>query len=78
MLRAKVRELYRERIVLERDYATKLQALGKKASDKKGKKISALVFGTEPTKSWDESTLQARFLLSFWLHPRPIDGVIVQ
>ncbi|KAK7690386.1 hypothetical protein QCA50_007044 [Cerrena zonata] len=53
-----VRELYRERIVLERDYATKLQALGKKAADKRARKISTLVLGSEPTKSWDESTLQ--------------------
>ncbi|KIJ42344.1 hypothetical protein M422DRAFT_254414, partial [Sphaerobolus stellatus SS14] len=37
-----VREVFRERVALERDYATKLQALAKKAQDKKSKRISKL------------------------------------
>ncbi|TFK52285.1 hypothetical protein OE88DRAFT_1734304 [Heliocybe sulcata] len=52
-----VRELYRDRVALERDYATKLQALTAKASEKKSKNIATLVLGSEPTKSWDENVL---------------------
>ncbi|KAI0669220.1 hypothetical protein C8Q78DRAFT_1042286 [Trametes maxima] len=55
-LLADVRELHKERAVLEREYATKLQLLAKKAAEKKSRKISALVVGAEPTKAWDEST----------------------
>ncbi|THH27874.1 hypothetical protein EUX98_g6316 [Antrodiella citrinella] len=51
-----------ERVVLEREYATKLQLLAKKLSDKKSKKMAALVIGTEPTKSWDENTLRQNTL----------------
>ncbi|KAI0081551.1 hypothetical protein K474DRAFT_1681918 [Panus rudis PR-1116 ss-1] len=57
-----VRELFRERIALEREYATKLQILGKKAAEKKNRKIAALVVGTEPTKAWTEATLQGSTL----------------
>ncbi|KZT09361.1 uncharacterized protein LAESUDRAFT_675278 [Laetiporus sulphureus 93-53] len=57
-LLADVRELYKERVVLEREYAGKLQALAKKAADKKSKKEAILVVGNEPTKSWGEDTLQ--------------------
>ncbi|KAI0647754.1 hypothetical protein C8Q79DRAFT_951721 [Trametes meyenii] len=53
---ADVRELHKERAALEREYATKLQLLAKKAAEKKSRKISALVVGAEPTKAWDEST----------------------
>ncbi|CAL1712731.1 unnamed protein product [Somion occarium] len=53
-----VRDLYKERIALERDYAAKLQTLGKKVADKKNKKIAALVVGPEPTKSWNDNTVQ--------------------
>ncbi|KAH8104793.1 hypothetical protein BXZ70DRAFT_1005298 [Cristinia sonorae] len=52
------RDYFRERIVLERDYATKLQLLAKKVADKKSKKIAALIVGTEPTKTWDENTIK--------------------
>lgn len=64
--------------MLERDYAAKLQALGRKAADKKAKKISTLVFGTEPTKTWDESTLQARFHRSSRLNISFVDTMTVQ
>lgn len=53
-----IRELYRERSVLEREYAAKLQALARKAAEKKAKKMASLVLGDEPTKGWDESTLR--------------------
>ncbi|KAI0826761.1 hypothetical protein BC628DRAFT_1516154 [Trametes gibbosa] len=54
---ADVSDLHKERAALEREYATKLQILAKKASEKKAKKMPALVVGSEPTKAWDESTL---------------------
>ena len=55
-----VRELYRERVALERDYAAKLQLLAKKAADKKTRKISTLVVGNEPTKPAQESAIKQR------------------
>ncbi|KAI0269925.1 hypothetical protein BC834DRAFT_863984 [Gloeopeniophorella convolvens] len=53
-----IRELYRERATLERDYAAKLQALAQKAVDKKNKKMALAVVGDEPSQPWDEETLQ--------------------
>ncbi|KDQ62593.1 hypothetical protein JAAARDRAFT_30501 [Jaapia argillacea MUCL 33604] len=53
-----IRELYRERVALEREYATKLQVLSKKAGDKKAKKMALLVVGSEPTKAWDENAVK--------------------
>ncbi|KAK0221763.1 hypothetical protein IW262DRAFT_1375858 [Armillaria fumosa] len=53
-----VRDLYRDRVALEREYATKLQALTKKAIDKKSKMESSFVVGDDPTKAWDERTLK--------------------
>ncbi|KAH9948829.1 hypothetical protein B0H21DRAFT_731329 [Amylocystis lapponica] len=53
-----VRELYRDRAALEREYASKLQVLAGKAGDKKSKQVTALVVGTEPTKTWDEDVIQ--------------------
>ncbi|GJE88388.1 hypothetical protein PsYK624_044710 [Phanerochaete sordida] len=57
-LLADARELYRERVAIEREYATKLQLLAKKAADKKAKKISALIVGAEPTKPVQDSAVQ--------------------
>ncbi|CCM05936.1 uncharacterized protein FIBRA_08175 [Fibroporia radiculosa] len=57
-LLADVRELYKDRAALERDYAAKLQALARKAAEKRSKKDSMLVVGSEPTKAWGEDTLQ--------------------
>lgn len=47
-------------MALERDYATKLQALARKAAEKKAKVESEVVLGDDPTKAWDESTLKKR------------------
>ena len=57
-----MRELYRESVAIEREYATKLQALARKASEKKNKKIATLVVGAEPTKAWGEDVLSRRFM----------------
>ncbi|KAI0712543.1 hypothetical protein C8Q76DRAFT_735094 [Earliella scabrosa] len=53
-----IRDLHRERAALEREYATKLQLLVKKAAEKKARKMPALVVGSEPTKAWDENTIR--------------------
>ncbi|KZP33431.1 hypothetical protein FIBSPDRAFT_810692 [Athelia psychrophila] len=55
---ADVRDLYRERVNLDREYALKLQALARKASEKKAKLTAPLVLGNEPTKIWDENALR--------------------
>lgn len=44
-----VQQFYRERSVIEKEYATKLTALSKKYSDRKVKKISPLSVGDNPT-----------------------------
>jgi len=59
-LPAQIRELYRERAAVERDYAAKLLALAQKAVDKKNKKMARAVVGDEPFKPWNEETLLQR------------------
>jgi hypothetical protein len=44
-----IQQFYRERSVIEREYASKLTALCKKYSDRKAKKISNLSVGDTPT-----------------------------
>lgn len=60
--------MFRERAALEREHATKLQALARKASERKARKAVALVVGDEPTKAWDESTIRRRRVLPT-IHP---------
>lgn len=60
LTQSQVRELYRDRVALEREYAAKLQALARKASEKKARMTTAFVLGDEPTKVWDESALRKR------------------
>ncbi|KAJ7021586.1 hypothetical protein C8F04DRAFT_1140261 [Mycena alexandri] len=52
-----VRELYRDRIALEREYAAKLQVLTKRATEKRTKLVSTFVVGDEPTKASSEAIL---------------------
>ncbi|KAG1749300.1 hypothetical protein EDB19DRAFT_1681903 [Suillus lakei] len=61
-LLADVRELYRDRAVLEREYAVKLKQLAKKASEKKNKNALLLVVGDNPTKACTESMNQQNTL----------------
>ncbi|KAJ7095722.1 hypothetical protein B0H15DRAFT_826828 [Mycena belliarum] len=61
-LLVEVRELYRDRAALEREYATKLQVLTKRASEKRAKLVTALVVGDEPTKAFDENILNQHTL----------------
>ena len=55
-----IRELYRERATIERDYAAKLMALAQKAVEKKNKKMALAVVGDEPSKQWNDDTLVQR------------------
>ncbi|KAH9985527.1 hypothetical protein BJV77DRAFT_1061951 [Russula vinacea] len=52
-----IRDLYRERVALERDYAAKMLALAQKTVEKKNKKMARAVVGDEPFKQWSEETL---------------------
>ena len=56
-----VRDLYKDLVALEREFATKLQQLSRKAADKKAKKMAATVFGTTPTTPYDDKTLSQRY-----------------
>ena len=55
-----VREVYQNRIALEREYSGKLLLLANKATEKKSKKIAVLVLGEEPTKAWGEEDVRNR------------------
>lgn len=56
-----MRDLFRERATLEREYATKLQLLAKKSAEKMSKKMAAVVVGSEPTKTWNDDIIKQRF-----------------
>ncbi|KAF4590654.1 hypothetical protein EYR40_009250 [Pleurotus pulmonarius] len=53
-----VREIHREQAAIEREYAAKLQALARRAAEKKSRTEASFVLGDEPTKAWDENTLK--------------------
>ncbi|KAG2343213.1 hypothetical protein BDR05DRAFT_982903 [Suillus weaverae] len=75
-LLADVRELYRDRAVLEREYAVKLKQLAKKANEKKNKNVPSVVVGDNPTKACTESMNQQKHVLSsyFWPGTHISDG----
>lgn len=55
-----IRDLYRERAIIEKEYAAKLQVLAKKVVEKKTRKMAPAVLGDEPTKSWNEDAISER------------------
>lgn len=57
-----LRELFQARILLEKDYASKLQALVRKANEKKSKRLSKVIFGPEPFRVWNEESLKSSTL----------------
>ncbi|KAJ6475039.1 hypothetical protein C8R47DRAFT_1143339 [Mycena vitilis] len=61
-LLVEVREIYRDRAALEREYATKLQVLTKRATEKRAKLVASLVVGEEPTKASSEATFSQNTL----------------
>jgi len=52
--------LYQGRAAIEKEYATKLQSLTKRAADKKARMEVRYIVGEDPTKAWDNSTLKRR------------------
>ncbi|KIK97074.1 hypothetical protein PAXRUDRAFT_256847 [Paxillus rubicundulus Ve08.2h10] len=61
---ADVRDLYRDRAGLEREYAAKLQLLAKKATEKRSKAAVSLVAGDGPTKPCTETTIRQNTLVN--------------
>ncbi|KAF8516330.1 hypothetical protein BU17DRAFT_76670 [Hysterangium stoloniferum] len=57
ILLSDLREMFKERVALEREYSIKLQLLAKKASEKKLRRMVKLVLGDEPTQIWTENTV---------------------
>lgn len=55
-----IKELYQGRAAIEKEYATKLQSLTKRAADKKARMEVRYIVGEDPTKAWDNSTLKRR------------------
>ncbi|THH08450.1 hypothetical protein EW145_g2696 [Phellinidium pouzarii] len=53
-----VREIYKDRAALEKEYAGKLSILAKKAADRKSKSIASLVVGDDASTAWGEDTIQ--------------------
>lgn len=52
--------MYKERAALEKDYATKMALLAKKASDRKNKRMASLVVGDDPATAWGDDTIRQR------------------
>ena len=50
----------RERSTLEKEYATKLLALAKKAGEKRARRINSVALGAEPAVAWNDDTLKER------------------
>ena len=65
-MNTKIREIYKERALLEKDYATKLHALAKKVSEKKTKRMASLIVGDEPSKQWKDDVIGQRFDETFF------------
>ncbi|KAF8895149.1 hypothetical protein BD779DRAFT_1797047 [Infundibulicybe gibba] len=55
-----VRELHKDRVALEREYAGKLQVLTRKAADRMSRTEVAIVVGDDPTKSYDANMLKKK------------------
>ncbi|KAL5501729.1 BZZ1_3 [Sanghuangporus vaninii] len=53
-----IREIYKERSALEKEYSTKLAVLAKKAADRKAKRMASLVLGDDPSVAWGEDTIR--------------------
>ncbi|TDL17213.1 hypothetical protein BD410DRAFT_776337 [Rickenella mellea] len=53
-----IRDIYKDRALLEKEYAGKLQVLAKKAADKKAKRLASLVVGVDPAKQWSQETIK--------------------
>ncbi|KAF8440834.1 hypothetical protein L210DRAFT_3447746 [Boletus edulis BED1] len=59
-----IHDVYRDRAALEREYASKLQLLVKKATERKNKTATSLVAGENPTKPCSDSIIQQNTLVN--------------
>jgi len=55
-----IRELYTSRMALEREYASKLQLIARRTSEKKAKTQSLFIVGSNPMKTFDSTILKQR------------------
>jgi len=56
--------LYAARVALEREYAAKLQALTRKAAEKKEKCGATFIVGNEPNKITDPTILKQKSVVN--------------
>ncbi|CAE6452727.1 unnamed protein product [Rhizoctonia solani] len=56
------RELVKERVALEREYATKLSAIAKKAEEKRARHMTHAVLGEECSKAWSDADVRSSTL----------------
>ncbi|CAE6404304.1 unnamed protein product [Rhizoctonia solani] len=56
------RELIKERVALEREYATKLSAIAKKAEEKRARHMTHAVLGEECSKAWTDADVRSSTL----------------
>ncbi|KAJ1309726.1 hypothetical protein OPQ81_006491 [Rhizoctonia solani] len=56
------RELIKERVALEREYAAKLSAIAKKAEEKRGRHMPHAVLGEECSKAWTDADVRSSTL----------------
>ncbi|KAF8610053.1 hypothetical protein BDV93DRAFT_483063 [Ceratobasidium sp. AG-I] len=61
-LLADARELIKERVALEREYAAKLSAIAKKAEEKRSRHMAPTVLGEECSKAWTDSDVRGSTL----------------
>ncbi|KAG9120982.1 hypothetical protein FRC07_003270 [Ceratobasidium sp. 392] len=56
------RELIKERVALEREYAAKLSAISKKAEEKRARHMTPAVLGEECSKAWSDADVRGSTL----------------
>ncbi|KAG8702398.1 hypothetical protein FRC09_004760 [Ceratobasidium sp. 395] len=56
------RELIKERVTLEREYAAKLSAIAKKAEEKRARHMTPAVLGEECSKAWSDADVRGSTL----------------
>ncbi|KAG8735766.1 hypothetical protein FRC12_017930, partial [Ceratobasidium sp. 428] len=56
------RELIKERVALEREYAAKLSAIAKKAEEKRARHMTPAVLGEECSKAWSDADVRGSTL----------------
>lgn len=55
-----VRDLIRERAALEKEYAQKLQAIARKAAEKRSRTAAARIVGEDPAKAFGDDAIRRK------------------